>query len=244
MRRALLAAAFSLIASAALAQAPIEFSVSPLEPLDFLQVHSGSGDFRWTYGVSSNPGDAARPDRVMTWGWNTTHDGGRPNRSEPALALRIEDYYHPLGADSYIEAHLQYTSAAGIVWRPFALQINRATNVMAGQWQGDSYSYLDRAGVQWLKVMPNQLMLLNGQIVASYTNNSQPFRQAMKSGSLMPIAWVDANDVLQIADVSRAKGINLSAPVVSVNGTPGVTASGNCLVTAIVNGIVTGVSCN
>jgi hypothetical protein len=157
------------------------------------------GNYNFTTGSDLNPGDPTRNDRSFTIGYNTTGDGGRKVISEPSFMWRVEDYYHPTGAATYLESHLQYDSLInpGVFTRPLAIQINRGTDVTTVALDADTTTFLDRTGV-------NQLFQVNARnsvVSASVpllltTNNSQALRQtnSTNTGSIT-LAYVDSSNV-------------------------------------------------
>jgi hypothetical protein len=225
---------------------PIVWTISPLCPIDFLQVYVPAGRNAVTVGPTANPGDVTRPDTAMTWGWNNTHDGGQYTAGEPALMYRVEDYYKPVSpGNSYMESHLQYVSAAGVVLRPWQVQITRETDYVFTGIQADAFNYLGHDGTQWVKWVAGQQMLMHGEIIASYTNNSQPFRQAKVNGSLVSLVYVDTANRIHVGDSSHGAGdVVIDAAAVEIGGAVGVTATGSsCTVTAITGGVITAAVC-
>jgi hypothetical protein len=237
MTRLLLALIVSLFA------VPVSAQVSATTAIDWLQLSAPDGRWAITFGPTANPGDSGRPDTAMTWGWNNTADGGRKDSGEPALMFRIENYYHPTGTDSYLESHLQYVSSAGTVFRPFGWQITRGTNFIYGQVLADAFNYLSANGTQYVKWVAGQQMLMNSMIIASYTNNAKPFRQAKVSGSLASLIYINASDKIVVGD-SGAGHVVIDATALELGGETGVTVSGSgCIITAITGGLVTGAAC-
>src|SRR5262252_3082543 len=111
------ALAASLLSTSAYAQSVVttDLQVPTLGwPTNWLTVstpaNGGFGSFHGTYGPTPNPGDPTRPDQAFTLGWNVRDDGFSLVQGEPALMWRFEDYWNPLGTNSYMESHLQYVS--------------------------------------------------------------------------------------------------------------------------------------
>jgi hypothetical protein len=213
-------------------------------------VNGGFGSFHGTYGPTPNPGDPNRPDQAFALGWNVKNDGHALVPGEPALMWRFEDYYNPQGTGSFMESHLQYVNQNGMVLRPYALQINRGTDVTAIVQSADAWSYMDRASqAQYLKAMPGALLLLNGMRIIAYTNNQSNTFQMMNAAGTGTIRLPYVNNLNQtVIDVDRKGtifGANVDAPGFSSGGKAGVTVSGtNCTITSIMNGLITGATCS
>jgi len=213
-------------------------------------VNDGFGSFHGTYGPTPNPGDPTRPDQAFTLGWNVRDDGFSLVQGEPALMWRFEDYWNPLGTNSYMESHLQYVSKNGRVLRPYGLQINRETDFTTISESADAWSYMDRsAQTQYLKAMPGSFLLLNGMRIIAYTNNQSTAFQMMNAAGTGTIRLPYVNNLNQtVIDVDKKGtvfGANVDAPAFSSGGKAGVSVSGtNCTITAITNGLITGATCS
>ena len=213
-------------------------------------VNGGFGSFHGTYGPTPNPGDPNRPDQAFALGWNVKNDGHALVPGEPALMWRFEDYYNPQGTSSFMESHLQYVNQNGGVFRPYALQINRATDVTAIVESADAWSYMDRAAqVQYLKMQPGAMLLLNSMRIIAYTNNQSNTFQMLNATGTGTIRLPYVNNFNQtVIDVDRKGtifGANVDAPGFSTAGKAGVTVSGtNCTITSVTNGLITGATCS
>ena len=89
---------------------------------------ASAADVNFAISEHAQPG-AARNNIVTSWGYNNNGDGVRVVATEPALDYRIETFYSPSPGHEYMESHLQYQSTSGKILRPFALQIDRNTNL-------------------------------------------------------------------------------------------------------------------
>jgi hypothetical protein len=211
--------------------------------------NGGYGSFHGTYGPTPNLGDPNRPDQAFALGWNVKNDGHALVVGEPALMWRFEDYYNPRGTDSFMESHLQYINQNGVTFRPYAVQINRATDVTAVVESADAWSYMDRAAqTQYLKAMPGMLLLLNGTRLIGYTNNQPAFQMMNAAGTnTVRLPFIDNlnRTVIDMDHNGTAFGANVDAPGFSSNGKAGVTVSGTgCIITSITNGLITGATCS
>jgi hypothetical protein len=180
--------------------------------VDFFAATTNNGNYQWTIGSVPNVLDPSRQDQVMTLGWNTTGSGGRLNPGEPALSYRLENYFASNPTSRVMEAHLQYNSAAGSIFRPWAYQVDRASNVGVFQISATNFIVAGNDGVTPYEYFTSSGLTFANGAVALFSNNNVQALQQMNSASsyYVNIAYVDAADRVSIGDLST--GVINNAP--------------------------------
>jgi len=183
---------------------------------DFLAATTANGRFQWTVGNERNVFDPTRDNQVMTIGWNTTGSGGRLDPNEPALSYRIENYYTPAPNNRWMEAHLQYNSTSGKIFRPWGYQVDRTTDASAFHINADFFAYSGRDGiVPYAQFKPDGMFLQNGAALFGNDNNVQLLKQINAAkNAFVTLAYLDDGNRTNIGQ--NGTGVIANSPYLQV----------------------------
>ena len=181
----------------------------------------GAGDFHLTIDAGTNP-VGTRRDQVFTWGYNQGLDGGSSVKSgEHALSYRIENFFKT-AAGEFTEAHLQYVSRGGTVYRPQAYMIDLSANTIAESHEVTSWG-LNHAGTgaQLLKCEDGHCLLYGIELIGT-VNGANILRQQNSAGTaFVNLARLTSGDKVEIGSPTSP----VSAPSLAGSGQSHVCAT-------------------
>lgn len=155
-----------------------------------------SANFNWAFSWTPNLG-SPRPNRVWTWGYNPSPDGGNLEMpGEPSVNWRIETFYAPAPGEEYFEPMLQYVNTSGQIFRPISWRIDRNSDVTVCNMRHDWISFNRRSdGAQYFKAEPGRVSLINNTLLVGFTPDASFIRQVNLSGSQVDLIRMVGNDV-------------------------------------------------
>ena len=209
---------------------PMRRSTSGGTMLKFAPTDPASGAFNISVNGGFNPG-SERKDWTMTWGYNQTTDGGRPELAgEPALSHRIESFWAPGGLEA-MEAHLQYVSASGATYRPYGYFINRNANTIQLSHEVDDMVLIDaKTKTAYLKFLNQLVLLRNGTTILAEKNNTRFLQQRNAANTAsIPLTYLDATDRVTVGNGANPTIVRASNATINTSNVDRltVTSTGN-----------------